>query len=170
MGGQQMTSFLRLILVVAAMFVLASCATSKFKSYNGPAVTSLQINKTDRKLYLLNGTQVLKTYDIALGYAAIGPKQFEADGKTPEGAYYITHRNPNSAYHLSLGISYPNTADAAFAKAAGKAPGGDIFIHGGPTGPISRRDWTVGCIAVTNREIEEIYAMVNPGTPINILP
>lgn len=165
-----MTAFLRLILVALALFALASCGTSKFKTYRGPPVTLVEVHKADRKMFLMSGSRVLKTYEIALGYAAVGPKQFEGDGKTPEGAYYISHRNPNSAYHLSVGISYPNDADRAFAKANGKAPGGDIFIHGGPTGPISRSDWTVGCIAVSDKQIEDIYAMVNPGTPINIFP
>ncbi|OZA14713.1 MAG: hypothetical protein B7Y02_04295, partial [Rhodobacterales bacterium 17-64-5] len=99
-----------------------------------------------------------------------GPKQFEGDKKTPEGAYYISMRKPNSTYHLSLKISYPNEDQRAFAKAEGKEPGGDIFIHGQPGWTNVNGDWTVGCIAVTDREIEQIYAMVNPGTPINIFP
>ena len=165
-----MTTFLRVILVAVALFAVASCSTSKFKTFRGPPVTLVEVHKADRKMYLISGSQVLETYEIALGYAAVGPKQFEGDGKTPEGSYYISHRNPNSAYHLSVGISYPNDADRAFAKANGKEPGGDIFIHGGPTGLIRRSDWTVGCIAVTDREIEQIYAMVDPGTPINIFP
>mgnify|MGYP006357397865 CR=1 FL=1 len=98
----------------------------------------------------------------------------EGDGKTPEGVYYISHRNPNSTYHLSLGISYPNNDDRAYAAAAGKPTGGDIFIHGGPVTERSKKnkkgDWTAGCIAVTDKQIEEIYSMVRPGTPIIILP
>jgi murein L,D-transpeptidase YafK len=121
-------------------------------------------------MYLLSGAQVLKTYKIRLGGNPIGPKQFEGDQKTPEGAYRITHRNPNSAYHLSLGISYPNQADREFAKSQNKRPGGDIFIHGGPKEWFAGRDWTAGCIAVKDREMEEIFAMVNPGVQINIYP
>ena len=83
-------------------------------------------------------------------------------------AHDITHRNPNSAYHLSLGISYPNQADRAFAKAHGKKPGGDIFIHGGPNEWVMRRDWTAGCIAVTDAEIEAIWDQVELGTPVLI--
>jgi murein L,D-transpeptidase YafK len=113
---------------------------------------------------------VLKSYDISLGFAPEGHKQFEGDGKTPEGTYYITHRNPKSAFHLSLGVSYPNEADVAFAEAAGKSPGGDIFIHGGPRKKVSSRDWTAGCVAVTDRQMEVIYSMVKPGTVIHILP
>ena len=165
-----MTAILRVILVAVALFALASCSSSKFKTYDGPAVTLIEVHKADRKMYLMSGPTLLKAYDIQLGGNPIGPKQFEGDGKTPEGSYYITHRNPNSAYHLSIGISYPNDVDSAFANANNLPPGGDIFIHGGPTRKISAKDWTVGCIAVTDKQIEDIYAMVNPGTPINIFP
>ena len=106
-----------------------------------------------------------------LGFAPEGHKQFEGDGRTPEGTYIVDKRNPESTYHLSVGISYPNEADIAFAEAQGLSPGGDIFIHGGPRpgiDPTDVRDWTAGCIAVTDRQIEEIYAMVKDGTPIDI--
>lgn len=159
----------RIFAVLLLCLGLAACG-SKFRTYNGPEVTQVQVHKGERKMYLLHNETVLKTYDMALGFAPEGHKQFEGDGKTPEGLYYITHRNPRSSYHLSLGISYPNDQDRAAAAAAGKQPGGDIFIHGGPRGPISRADWTAGCIAVTNRQMEDIYAMVNPGTSIWILP
>ena len=121
-------------------------------------------------MYLFHGNEVLKIYAIALGNDPIGPKHFEGDGKTPEGLYYISHRNANSRFHLSLGISYPNAADVAYAKAMDKPPGGDIFIHGESPYPSGKQDWTVGCIAVTNDQIDVIYAMVNPGTPIWIKP
>jgi hypothetical protein len=105
------------------------------------------------------------------GFAPEGHKQFEGDGKTPEGEYIIDRRNPNSRFHLSIGISYPNAADRAFARSQGKSPGGDIFIHGRGKYPGSNRDdWTWGCIAVTDREMEDIYAMVRNGTPITIKP
>ena len=165
-----MTAVLRFLLVALAALALASCSTSKFKTYHGPNVTAIEVHKSDRKMYLLHGNQLLKAYDIHLGGNPVGPKQFEGDGKTPEGGYYISHRNPNSAYHLSLGISYPNDDDRAFAEANDKPPGGDIFVHGGPPRPTADDDWTVGCIAVTDKEMEDIYAMVNPGTPINIFP
>ncbi len=155
--------------ILAAGAVLAGCG-SKFRSYSGPQVTRIEVHKADRRMFLLHGTEVLKTYKIRLGGNPIGPKQFEGDGKTPEGAYLISHRNPNSSYHLSLGISYPNDTDRAFAKAQSKRPGGDIFIHGGPKEWFAGRDWTAGCIAVKDREMEEIYAMVSPGVQINIYP
>lgn len=148
---------------------LAGCA-SKFRTYDGPEVTRLQMFKGDRNLFLFNNTSVLKAYRIDLGFAPEGPKQFEGDGKTPEGAYTVDPRNPDSLFHLSIGISYPNEADIAFAAAQGREPGGDIFIHGGPRPGIDaiKPDWTAGCIAVSDREIEDIYAMVRDGTPIDI--
>ena len=161
----------RIVAVLVMAFGLAACGNdSKFKTYNGPEVTSIQVHKADRKMYLLHHERVLKSYDVALGFAPEHHKQFEGDGRTPEGTYFIDRRNPNSAFHLSLGISYPNAADRAYAEAMGKSPGGDIFIHGGPRRPISRQDWTEGCIAVSDREMERIYAMVKIGTPIHILP
>ena len=155
--------------ILVIVLGLSGCG-SKFRKYNGPEVTQIQVSKADRKLYLFNNDTVLKSYDIGLGFAPVGPKQFEGDGKTPEGAYTISYKNPKSQYHLSLKISYPNEADIAFAEAQGKSPGGDIVIHGGPTSKVSKRDWTWGCIAVTDREIEVIYSMVREGTPIYILP
>ena len=159
----------RLVVVFVLAFGLASCG-SKFRSYNGPKVTQVQIHKADRKMYLLQNDRVLKSYDVALGFTPQGPKQFEGDGKTPEGAYSITHKNPNSEFYLSLGISYPNEADKAFAESMDKQPGGDIFIHGGPNKPITTRDWTAGCISVSDKEMEVVYSMIEPGTPIFILP
>jgi murein L,D-transpeptidase YafK len=159
----------RIILVLAAFLALSACAT-KFKTYNGPEVTSVQVHKTARKMYLLHGTEVLEAYDIGLGFAPTGHKEFEGDGKTPEGSYFINRRNPNSEYHLSLGISYPNDADRAYAASIEKEPGGDIFIHGAPNKRVPVRDWTAGCIAVTDKEVEWIYAMVRDGTPIHIFP
>lgn len=164
-----MARLFRALLILTIAVTLGSCG-SKFRTYNGPTVTQVQVHKADRKMYLLHDDQVLQSYDIALGFAPDGPKQVEGDGKTPEGLYYISHRNPRSTYHLSLGVSYPNAADVANAEALGMRPGGDIFIHGGPLHRTTTPDWTAGCIAVKNREIEEIYAMVNPGTPIWILP
>lgn len=159
----------RTALLGGLAFGVAGCA-SKFRSYNGPEVTRLQMFKGDRNLFLFNGASVLEAYKIDLGFAPEGPKQFEGDGKTPEGAYTIDRRNPDSLFHLSIGISYPNEADIAFAAAQGREPGSDIFIHGGPRPGIDaiKPDWTAGCIAVSNRQIEDIYAMVRDGTPIDI--
>lgn len=157
---------------VAAVWLapLASFAR-ELKPYVGPEITRVVVYKERRKLYLLSGTDIVKTYKIGLGNVPDGPKRFEGDGKTPEGSYLINRRNPNSKYYLSLGISYPNVEDVKYAESQGKSPGGDIFIHGRAGGNRGLgRDWTVGCIAVKDRHIEEIYRMVADGTQVDIHP
>ncbi len=158
----------RTVLVGGAALALSACST-KFKKYDGPEVTRVQVVKGRRKLYLLHHDTVLEQYKVHLGYSAEGAKQFRGDGKTPEGSYRINRRNPGSKFHLSLGISYPNARQVAFARSLGKDPGGDIFIHGDrrPTDPRGK-DWTAGCIAVKDRQMEDIYAMVRTGTQIDI--
>lgn len=156
-----------------AASTLAGCSTpphttSKFRTYSGPPVTGLVVSKANRRLYLLNGNKALRAYDIQLGSNPVGHKRLEGDGRTPEGAYMIDRRNPNSQYFLSVGISYPNVQDLTYAQAMGASPGGDIFIHGTPPEKLRTKDWTAGCIAVTNDEVAEIYAMVRDGTPIYI--
>lgn len=169
--GQTMTLITRRLTVVGLGLAVAGCAQqppSKFRSYTGPDVTSIQMFKGQRRMFLMNDTTALKTYNFELGFAPVGQKQVEGDGRTPEGAYMIDRRNPNSQYHLSIGISYPNARDREIAKALGQSPGGDIFIHGTPKSVLGQKDWTAGCIAVTNDEIEDAYAMVKDGTPIYI--
>ncbi|MDQ2065155.1 L,D-transpeptidase family protein [Xinfangfangia sp. CPCC 101601] len=161
---------IKLFLMMVLLTGVAACGSSKFKRYNGPEVTSIQVHKAERKMYLLHNQKVLKSYDIALGFAPEGHKQYEGDGKTPEGTYQISYKKPDSTYHLSLRIDYPNRLDREFAHSMNKSPGGDIMIHGGPLRPIRQRDWTAGCIAVTDKEMEVIYSMVNVGTVIHILP
>lgn len=158
----------RRTLMLGGMAALAACGRqpSKFLTYTGPEVTSVVVLKQQRRLHLLHHQRALKSLDMHLGFTPEGHKQFEGDGKTPEGAYLIDRRNPNSDYHLSIGISYPNERDYDFALAQGRRPGGDIFIHGTPDRYAGRRDWTAGCIAITNPEMEEVYAMVRDGTPI----
>ena len=162
----------RAALALVMLLALAACGPpSKFRTYSGPEVTKIIVDKGDRRMRLYHNDEVLRTFRIGLGFAPRGHKQFEGDGKTPEGLYFIDRRNPNSRFHLSIGISYPNAADRAFAEAQGKSPGGDIFIHGkGPRHQRSRGDWTEGCIWVTDREMEDIYAMVRDRTPILIRP
>ncbi len=134
------------------------------------------VEKGKRQLHLLASGKVLRTYRIALGPDPVGPKLREGDGKTPEGLYVIDSRNAQSGYHRALHISYPSAADVDRARRAGVKPGGDIMIHGirngfGWLGPLHRMtDWTQGCIAVTNSEIEEIWAAVPDGTPIELRP
>ncbi|SLN57710.1 L,D-transpeptidase catalytic domain [Roseivivax jejudonensis] len=163
---------IKVIAVVAAALSLSACG-SKFRTYNGPEVTRVYVDKSERRMYLIHHDRVLKQYPIQLGFAPAGHKQFEGDGRTPEGHYLIDKRNPNSKFHLSVGISYPNENDIARALAMGRDPGGDIFIHGGPqrgSSANAKSDWTWGCIAVSDREMEHIYAMVRDNTPIYIAP
>jgi murein L,D-transpeptidase YafK len=137
-------------------------------------ISKIVVLKSERKLVVFENGSELKTYKISLGFQPIGPKRFEGDGKTPEGNYIINDKNPNSAYHLNLGISYPNSNDIALAKTNEKSAGGDIKIHGLKNGTLNVgklhrfKDWTAGCIALTNAEIEELYRVVEIGTPIEI--
>ncbi|MEM7490250.1 MAG: L,D-transpeptidase family protein [Pseudomonadota bacterium] len=147
----------------------AATACSKFPLYDGPQVTRVVVQKSERRMLLLHHRTLLERYDVQLGFTATGPKQFEGDGKTPEGRYHIDRRNPNSSFYLSVGIDYPNAVDRAFAAAHGKSPGGDIFIHGWGDKRRGRSDdWTAGCIAVTNRQMKRVYSMVRNGTPVDI--
>lgn len=165
-------SMIRALIAVLALALVAGCAApSKFRSYSGPEVTMIEVDKAARRMVLLHHDEPLRTFRIRLGRNPVGQKEREGDGRTPEGVYIIDRRNPESAFHLSLGISYPTISQSLDAAEAGVSPGGDIFIHG--TGPRFRRargDWTEGCIAVTDREMEDIYAMVRIGTPILIRP
>lgn len=157
-----------LALGVGAAAMLAGCG-SKFVSYNGPEVTRVVVQKTGRKMLLFNGNTPIKAYDVQFGFTARGPKQFEGDGRTPEGRYHVDRRNPNSSFFLSVGIDYPNDRDRAYAESMGLRPGGDIFIHGWGEKRRNRNDdWTAGCVAVTNREIKDVYAMVRNGVPVDI--
>lgn len=139
-------------------------------------VNKIIVKKGERTLSLYRDDEEIKSYKIALGFNPTGHKQQEGDGRTPEGLYAIDLHNPNSRYHLSLRISYPNAQDKVAAAAQGASPGGDIFIHGQPDGFVwsgaaqALFDWTAGCIAVNNQEIEEIYAAAGLGTPIEIRP
>jgi murein L,D-transpeptidase YafK len=132
------------------------------------------IEKAAHRMSLFAGERKLATYRISLGRGGLAPKVREGDRRTPEGDYRITGRNARSAYHLSLRIGYPKPVQVAQARAAGVDPGGDIMIHGLPNGrgSIGSRhtlvDWTEGCVAVTNAEIEWLYKAVRDGTPVQI--
>ena len=136
----------------------------------------LLVEKAARKMTLFAGSETLRSYRIALGRQPVGDKQCQGDCRTPEGFYVIDSRNPKSQYHRSLHVSYPSPADVADANKRGCAPGGAICIHGLPNGfgylgPVhTLSDWTLGCIAVTDQEIEEIWKLVPNGTPIEIRP
>jgi murein L,D-transpeptidase YafK len=146
-----------------------------FALQKGPA-DKILIEKKERRLTLISKGKVLKTYKIALGGDPNGPKERQGDNKTPEGTYVIDSRNRNSRYHLSLHISYPNEKDKKRARELGVSPGGDIMIHGIKNGfswigdSHAEVDWTKGCIAVTDEEIEEIEKLAPNGTIIEIRP
>jgi len=166
-------------LLLAALIVLTITTVSSHGEKplpEGVIADKVIVEKHARQMMLLSRGRVVKKYKISLGDNSKGPKVRAGDGKTPEGIYVIDSRNPRSRYHLSLHISYPNLSDSKRAKQLGVSPGGDIMIHGirkgfGWLGPLHRLvNWTKGCIAVTNREIEEIWRAVPNGTQIEIRP
>ena len=131
------------------------------------------VEKSKRTLKLYSNNQTIREYAISLGKDPLGPKQERGDNKTPEGHYRIISRNANSKYHLALEISYPDAQDTERANKSGVDPGDKIMIHGLPEDFNTRKrpkDWTEGCIAVTNEEIEEIWRLVPDGTTIEIRP
>lgn len=139
-------------------------------------IDSLCLIKSKRQLWAFKNGRVVKIYHVALGSNPVGAKQFRGDGKTPEGHYFITDRSNKSRFYMSIGISYPSMQDVKYASSKGKSTGGDIRIHGWPNGYTEKDakyllpDWTLGCIAVTNKEIEELYRSVVKGCPIMLLP
>ncbi|MAT87630.1 MAG: hypothetical protein CL532_03645 [Aestuariivita sp.] len=171
-------SYLRTVLILLLLCMLNGCAHfNMMGAYNlsqghiSSPISSVVVGKKARKLFLFNGSEMIKAYRIGLGFEPIGDKKIEGDGKTPEGRYYINRKNPKSRFFLSLGISYPNKRDLAEAKSLGKSAGGDIFIHGEDSKPhFFNRDWTAGCISMRNKDIKEIYSLVDIGTPIFIRP
>jgi murein L,D-transpeptidase YafK len=164
------------LLLLALPPGLAACDGTRETGPPAGAITDrIVVEKAARRMQLMRNGAPLKTYRVSLGRNPIGHKQQEGDSRTPEGQYIIDTRNPQSRFHLSLRISYPSAADRRSAASRGVPPGGDIFIHGLPNGMapaelFAGRDWTDGCIAVTNAEIREIWAMVKDGTPIEIRP
>lgn len=158
------------------MIILAAPAVSqdtRIPQDTRAEVDLVHVDKSERTLTLFSQGQPVRRYSgIQLGEAPVGHKRFQGDERTPEGRYTIDHGNPHSAYRLSLHIDYPNAADAAYAQARGRSAGGLIFIHGQPNGVVGRveGDWTDGCIALSDSEIEELWALVGDGTPIQIDP
>ena len=141
-----------------------------------PKADFVLVNKSERKLYLLNKGMPFKEYRVSLGPKPKGHKLQEGDERTPEGRYLLDFKNENSDFYKSIHISYPNQFDIEQARGAGVSPGGAIMIHGLPEEPrfpasvIQNFNWTDGCIAVTNEEMDEIWNAVEIGTPIEILP
>jgi len=164
--------------VFTVLGVISLCGSGPAQSGTPLALHAdrVLVRKKERSLELLSQGKVIKTYKVALGGDPIGPKARKGDHKTPEGIYVLDSRNSRSQFYKSIHISYPNARDRAAARHLGVSPGGDVFVHGLPNGyrlvGASHRlkDWTDGCIAVTDEEMDEIWAAVADGTPIEIRP
>ena len=160
------------VLMLGALYGLSVAQTAA----NPLRADRVVVLKKERTLQLFNQGKMIKTYNVALGGDPVGPKRRQGDHKTPEGNYVLDSRNPHSQFYKSIHISYPNAGDRAAARLKGVSPGGDVFVHGLPKGygwvGASHRlkDWTDGCVAVTNQEIDEIWRAVPDGTPIEIRP
>ena len=163
----------------AAIHVKALNEADSIKIRQKTPITQVKVYKTDRVVQLLHRDQVIRTYPMRLGFDPIGHKVKEGDGKTPEGTYILDWRNPKSAFYKSLHVSYPNVQDQAKAKQLGVSAGGDIMIHGSATSSqiekfpslmkyLPRNDWTWGCVAVRNIDMDEIWTLVDDGTVITI--
>jgi murein L,D-transpeptidase YafK len=163
---------MRLILLCLSLMIAVTAHAAPLRG----KVTGIVVEKEKRIMTVFNGRKALKIYRIALGGNPVGHKEQEGDSRTPEGRYIIDAKNPKSSFHLSLHISYPNKTDRQNARRKGVSPGGAIMIHGSPGGLGTLNalgfytDWTAGCIAVSNEEIEEVFAAVKIGTPILIRP
>ena len=167
-----MTSRVRFVAITTFLFLVTLVANS-----SNPAQTDhIIVYKSQHKMDLVSNGKVIKSYKVALGGNPVGPKTRQGDHRTPEGHYRIDTKNAHSRFHLSLHVSYPNAEDQERARKLGVRPGGDIMIHGLPDryaylGALHRNyDWTDGCIAVTNAEIEEIWKLVAVGTEVEIKP
>ena len=164
---------MRRTLIAAAIFVLAAALHAATPA---PEIDRVVVYKQQRKLVLLSRGKEIKTYRVALGGDPVGPKQKEGDNRTPEGSYIIDYQNPKSRFYKSFHISYPSPQDRAAAEKLGVKPGGDIMIHGLPkdyawVGKAHvLHDWTAGCIAVTNQEMDELWSLIRIGTPVDIKP
>jgi murein L,D-transpeptidase YafK len=157
--------------VLAGIVILAFCIAGA----SAEAQIKVLIEKSARKLRVFSGDELKLEYKVALGDAPVGAKRCQGDERTPEGIYAISGRNPHSLYYKSLRISYPNKEDKKISKAMSCNPGGDIMIHGLPNGRawIGQNhlmdDWTDGCIAVTNEEMENIWKLVPNGAVVEIV-
>lgn len=181
---------MKLALLFTLLFSAQSFANSKLCALLSKEVSNtgeltqspdqIIVGKSQRKMILLRKEKILKQYHVSLGTVPVGKKEKSGDGKTPEGSYFVESKNANSKFHLALQVSYPNAQDLANAQKLGVDPGGDIMIHGFPKDEAynllatglhnTMANWTQGCVAVTNTEIEEIYPLVEEETPIQICP
>ena len=160
----------------AARILLFTIFSSVAIARPAVAVDHVVVYKHERKLVLLSAGKEIKSYRVALGSEPVGPKTRQGDHRTPEGSYLLDSRNPSSHFYKAFHISYPNSKDIANARKLGVSPGGDIMLHGLPKGYAwvgtahVMHDWTDGCIAVTNEEMDELWKLVPVGTPIEIKP
>jgi len=167
--------FLLSILITSILLVFFLIYPEK-KPDKTVRIDKIVVEKSKRRMYVYANGKIIKTYKISLGGNPVGKKQFEGDKKTPEGLYLINDKNPKSICYKNLGISYPNPQDIKNARKSGKKAGGLIKIHGitngyGWLGKLHILiDWTAGCIAVTNSEMDELYNSVEQGTPVEIKP
>lgn len=158
--------------LLLALFMSLTCSLVNAQS----KVDLVRVLKSERKLELVSSGKVLKEFRIALGSNPDGHKQQEGDGRTPEGIYALDYKKSDSAYYKAIHVSYPNAVDTALAKARGVSPGGQIMIHGQKNGLgwlsfISQRmDWTQGCVALSNDDMETVWKLVDVGTKIEIRP
>jgi murein L,D-transpeptidase YafK len=163
-------------LLFFSLACIAGWAADKTTAPPAKKADRIVVEKSARTMKLMLGSEVLKTYKVALSREPIGAKEREGDHRVPEGEYVIDSKNSHSRFHLALHISYPNATDRERARKLGVKPGGDIEIHGlgsryAWVGSLQRQvDWTDGCVAVTNTEIDEIWALVPVGTPLEIRP
>jgi murein L,D-transpeptidase YafK len=163
-------------IALTTLTLLILVAAAKSQSPDPKTVDRIVVMKSARTMTLESKGRVLKTYKVALGGQPVGAKEHQGDHKTPEGEYVIDAKNEHSRFYMALHLSYPNAADRARAHSLGASPGGDVEIHGlgkqyGWVGAGHRLvDWTDGCIAVTNEEIQEIFGMVPVGTRVQIKP
>lgn len=162
--------------IVTNTFLLFMSALFLIAQNTRVEVDRVVVYKQQRKLVLLSGGKEVRSYNVALGGQPVGPKIRQGDHRTPEGAYVLDGRNPNSHFYRAFHISYPSSTDVAAAKKLGVSPGGDIMLHGLPkeyawVGKAhTLHDWTDGCIAVSNEEMDELWSLVRVGTPIDIKP
>lgn len=173
---------MRAKILLAVFLIIGATAIFFFAHHDwkvlpgGTTIDRILVEKSERKLSILRDGKVLKTYRVALGRNPIGAKEQEGDNKTPEGIYTIDYRNPKSDYHLALHISYPSAEDTTRAAQRGVNAGFDIEIHGLPNGrgwmgaAHRQKDWTAGCIAVTDEEIDELYRVAPDGTTVEVRP
>lgn len=164
------------MLVLAASLQPGPALASRAVGAGVELADRVVVRKAERRLYLMRGDTVLRSFRVALGLEPEGHKRREGDFRTPEGSYTLVERNADSDFFLSIRISYPNGADKRHARRNGHAPGGAIMIHGQPNNPTrspeyyKRTDWTNGCIAVSNADMVDIWLMTARNTPIDILP